>query len=173
MPNIDTPQYQGEKILLMVLFNAQQWGVFGCCLKWLLLHVVSLPVYLISHISLFSVWGLVSNLGSIVLRLLFAPIEAAFNILKIWEQNCKLCLVGKTRPPKNEVPKLLTGLYLVDKPMGCVCIPCYCILLYDVFPPSFRFEWQSFWRKLPTASSRQLPLTLRSLIAGGPLRKEG
>eukprot|EP00435_Cladocopium_sp_Y103_P016081 s625_g4.t1 len=37
----------GEKILLMVLFNAQQWGVFG----------------------------LVSNLGSIVLRLLFAPIE--------------------------------------------------------------------------------------------------
>lgn len=38
---------EGEKILLMVLFNAQQWGVFG----------------------------LVSNLGSIVLRLLFAPIE--------------------------------------------------------------------------------------------------
>lgn len=55
MPNIDTSQYQGEKILLMVLFNAQQWGVFGCCLKWLLLHGVLLPVYLISHISLFSV----------------------------------------------------------------------------------------------------------------------
>jgi len=38
---------EGEKILLLALFSEQQWGVFG----------------------------LVSNLGSIVLRLLFAPIE--------------------------------------------------------------------------------------------------
>ncbi|CAK9017751.1 unnamed protein product, partial [Durusdinium trenchii] len=38
---------EGEKMLLLVLFNEQQWGVFG----------------------------LVSNLGSIILRLLFAPVE--------------------------------------------------------------------------------------------------
>ena len=66
-------------------------------------------------------------------------------------QFCKPCLVSKTHY------------------MECVCTLHCGFSCMMSFPPCFRFECQSFPRKLPTASSRQLPLTLRSLIAGGPL----
>ena len=57
---------EGEKLLLLLLFEEHHWGVFG----------------------------LVSNLGSIVLRLLFAPIEeiaySAFGAKKQRESSLQL-----------------------------------------------------------------------------------